>query len=303
LFNTSVNCLASFGNNIFAGTAQSGVFLSTDNGANWSLRRNGLADSSNYAFAVCDTIIFAGGRSGKIYVSSDKGTNWKLLTGGLPDIYNINFLAVNGTSIFAGTSGGGLWMRSLSEILPVELTSFAADIANGNVRLRWSTETELNNMGFDIERSKNKIDWITRGFVKGNQNSTLPITYTYIDKPGGESTKYYYRLKQIDFTGSFKYSFVIEVDVTEPSIFTLSQNYPNPFNPSTQISYSLPSASQVKFIVYNTLGQTINVLANGFKSKGNYSVNFNAVDLPSGIYFYRLEAGQFSQVKKMMLLK
>ena len=88
-----------------------------------------------------------------------------------------------------------------------------------------------------------------------------------------------------------------------PKDFTLSQNYPNPFNPNTVISYSLPSASNVKLIVYNTLGQTIKTLESGYKNAGNYSINFNASALPSGIYFYRLEAGQFSQIKKMILIK
>jgi predicted permease len=85
--------------------------------------------------------------------------------------------------------------------------------------------------------------------------------------------------------------------------YTLSQNYPNPFNPNTVISYSLPSASDVKLIVYNSLGQTVNLIDHGFKPAGNYSANFNASDLPSGIYFYKLKAGQFSQIKKMIVLK
>ena len=90
---------------------------------------------------------------------------------------------------------------------------------------------------------------------------------------------------------------------TLPKSFDLSQNFPNPFNPSTIISYSLPSSSDVKLIIYNSIGQAIKVLENGFKNAGNYSVNFNASDIPSGIYFYKLEAGQFSQIKKMILLK
>jgi hypothetical protein len=85
--------------------------------------------------------------------------------------------------------------------------------------------------------------------------------------------------------------------------FLLFQNYPNPFNPNTVISYSLPSALNVKLIVYNTLGQTVKILENGFKIAGNYSINFNASKIPSGIYFYKLETGQFSQIKKMILLK
>ncbi|MDR3668411.1 MAG: T9SS type A sorting domain-containing protein, partial [Ignavibacteriaceae bacterium] len=88
-----------------------------------------------------------------------------------------------------------------------------------------------------------------------------------------------------------------------PKDFTLSQNHPNPFNPTTTISYSLPSSSNIKLIVYNTLGQSIKTLESGYKPAGNYSINFNAYSLPSGIYFYKLEAGPLSQIKKMMLIK
>jgi hypothetical protein len=106
-----------------------------------------------------------------------------------------------------------------------------------------------------------------------------------------------------DYDGSFKYSQVVETEVAVPKNYELSQNYPNPFNPNTIISYSLPLASNVKIIIYNSLGQTVKVLENGFKNAGNYSVNFNATELSSGTYFYKIEAGQFSQIKKMMLLK
>ena len=107
----------------------------------------------------------------------------------------------------------------------------------------------------------------------------------------------------IDYDGTFQYSKVIEAEVAVPKNYELSQNFPNPFNPNTEISYSLPSASYVKLIVYNSLGQSVKVLENGFKNAGNYSVKFNADELPSGAYYYKIEAGQFSQSKKMILLK
>jgi len=107
----------------------------------------------------------------------------------------------------------------------------------------------------------------------------------------------------LDATDSSKIAGVNLLGTTGLNTFRLQQNYPNPFNPNTVISYSLPSASNVKLIVYNTLGQSVKVLENGFKNAGNYSINFNASDLPSGIYFYKIEARQFSQVKKMMLIK
>ena len=128
-------------------------------------------------------------------------------------------------------------------------------------------------------------------------------SYSYVDKSVGNAGKYYYRLKQIDNDGSFKYSSIVEADVNSPSVFALNQNYPNLFNPSTIISYSLPIASNVKLIVYNAIGQPIRVLENGFKNSGTYNVAFNASELSSGIYFCKIEAGQFSQIRKMMLVK
>jgi hypothetical protein len=95
----------------------------------------------------------------------------------------------------------------------------------------------------------------------------------------------------------------VEENKYSPSQYSLSDNYPNPFNPSTVITYSIPSALNVELTIYNSLGQTVRVLENGFKNAGNYSLTFNAAELPSGIYFYKLEAGQFSQTKKMILLK
>ena len=187
--------------------------------------------------------------------------------------------------------------------LPVELTSFSASVAKGAVNLSWKTATEVNNMGFNVERSANKSDWTKIAFVQGNQTSTSTIVYSYVDKSVSQSGKYYYRLKQIDNDGTFKYSSIAEVDVNSPSVFSLNQNYPNPFNPSTIISYSLPQASNVKLIVYNAIGQPVRVLENGFKNSGTYNVTFNASELSSGIYFCKIEAGPFSQIRKMMLLK
>jgi hypothetical protein len=227
-----------------------------------------------------------------------------LVNNGLNSLTNIISLGVSGSYLFAGTAGGGIWIRPLSSLgMPVELTSFTANVNNNSINLNWITATELNNMGFNVERSVNKFDWIKIAFVPGSGTSNFIRNYSYIDKSVSQPGKYFYRLKQIDNDGSYKYSKIIEINLNAPSIFALNQNYPNPFNPSTVISYSLPLASNVKLIVYNTIGQTVKVLENGFKNAGNYSVNFNADGLPSGIYFYKLEAGQFIQVKKMMLLK
>jgi hypothetical protein len=146
------------------------------------------------------------------------------------------------------------------------------------------------------------ITWTSVGLVQASGTSNSPKKYSYTERDL-QTGKYQYKLKMIDNDGTFKYSKVIEAEVALPKNYELSQNFPNPFNPNTVISYSLPSASDVKLIVYNSLGHTVKVLENEFKNAGNYSVNFNAAELPSGVYFYRIQAGTFIETKKMMLLK
>ena len=187
-------------------------------------------------------------------------------------------------------------------LMPVELGLFTA-IPNGRtIQLNWDTKTEKNSNKFDVERETIGTNWVTIGSVKAAVLSNSPKQYSYSDK-NLQSGKYQYRLKMIDNDGTFEYSKIIETEVAVPQNYELNQNFPNPFNPNTVISYSLPSASNVKLIVFNSLGQTVKVLENGFKNAGTYSVNFNAAELPSGTYFYKIEAGQFSQIKKMILLK
>ncbi len=114
----------------------------------------------------------------------------------------------------------------------------------------------------------------------------------------------YYRLKQIDLDGSFKYSDIIEVEVNNmPVQFSLEQNYPNPFNPITTINFTIPKEGLVTITIYNAIGQEIQKLVNEIKQSGNYTLNFDALSLPGGIYFYRMHAGNFLETKKMILLK
>ena len=191
---------------------------------------------------------------------------------------------------------------------PVELVSFTASTDKNLVNLKWKTATELNNNGFDIERgsvnnSDGSITFSKIGFVKGAGNSVNTNSYSFSDKMN-ISGKYYYRLKQVDNDGSSKYSNRVEVNFTSQVYsFNLDQNYPNPFNPSTTIAYSLPLASNVKLSVFNAIGQQVKIVENAYKNAGNYKITFNADDLNSGIYFYKIEAGQFSQIRKMILIK
>lgn len=199
--------------------------------------------------------------------------------------------------------------------IPVELTSFTANAVDGNVVLNWTTATELNNSGFEIQKrnhtstSLSVTEWESIGFVNGNGTSTETHIYSFADQ-NPVAGKSYYRLKQIDFDGSFQYSNVIEFDLTSPMVFSLEQNYPNPFNPSTKIRYNIPSVISttgrnlnVVLKIYDVLGDEVATLVNEEKPAGNYEVNFDASKLSSGVYFYQLLAGSFFETKKMILIR
>lgn len=192
-----------------------------------------------------------------------------------------------------------------SKVVPVELASFSSSVSGNTVTLNWETKSELNNYGFEIERSeqqtKRKTNWRLVGFREGKGTTTEEQKYSFIDKnvPAG---KYYYRLKQIDFNGRFEYSDIIEV-IVAPEDFALLQNYPNPFNPVTNISFVISHQSLVSLKVYDVLGNEVSTLVNEVKPAGKYEVVFNAEELASGIYYYQLQAGTFCETKKMMILK
>jgi len=213
------------------------------------------------------------------------------------------------------------------EPVPVELVSFAAEVDDKVVNLFWTTSTETNNAGFEIERTSPLPSpyqgeggeagrgWETIGFVPGHGTTTEPQFYSFNDEslPSG---KHQYRLKQIDYDGSFEYSKIVEVTIESPNEFSLSQNYPNPFNPSTKIKFTIPtppvSSPLVKgrtkegFVslkVYDVLGNEVATLVNEEKPSGEYEVEFRAEGLPSGIYFYQLRAGDFTKTQKMVLLR
>jgi hypothetical protein len=187
--------------------------------------------------------------------------------------------------------------------VPVELTSFTATAQLDEVVLNWVTATETNNQGFEIQRKKNNSDWEKIDFVEGHGTTTETSEYAYIDDISTvQSTSFAYRLKQIDFDGSFEYSDMVEVQLA-PTEFKLSQNYPNPFNPTTTIQYSVPEKSMITLSVYNVIGQEIAVLVNEEKEVGTYNIEFNAANLTSGIYIYKLQSKHFTETRKMVLMK
>jgi len=197
------------------------------------------------------------------------------------------------------------WQNGNVVVLPVELTTFTASTLSNKVELNWNTATELNNSGFEVDRKlSNQSVWENIGFVRGLGNSTSIINYNFIDNNPVNGT-IDYRLKQIDNNGSFKYSNIVEVSYMKPAVFELDQNYPNPFNPTTIIQYSIPNAEHVTLKVYDILGKEVSTLVNENKAAGSYSVQLSAenIQLATGVYFYRLQAGSFTAIKKLLYLK
>ncbi|MGB5287402.1 MAG: T9SS type A sorting domain-containing protein [Ignavibacteriaceae bacterium] len=202
-----------------------------------------------------------------------------------------------------------VWTTVINDSLfiPVELSSFTAEVNDGKVLLSWQTSTEINNQGFFIERKNitsadDGSNWMEIGFKEGYGNSTEIHQYWFEDNPVNDGT-YHYRLKQIDFDGSVNYSNEIEVNVFTVKSFSLSQNYPNPFNPSTTISFQLPEASYIALKVYDAIGTEIETIAEGIYPAGVHEVIFDASKLSSGIYLYRILSGTNQSTRKMMVVK
>ena len=187
--------------------------------------------------------------------------------------------------------------------VPVELTSFVATSVGNAVQLEWSTASETNNYGFEVERTiQGNSNWDKVGFVIGNGTTTETQYYTYTDQSVA-SGRYSYRLRQVDLDGTFRYYDAVDVEVIAAKEFTLNQNYPNPFNPSTRITFTIPNSGHTTLKIYNVLGNEVASLLDKDLAQGNYDINFNAADLTSGIYYYTLRTGNLVETKKMMLLK
>jgi subtilisin family serine protease len=192
-------------------------------------------------------------------------------------------------------------------MIPVELSSFTASASSNSVILNWTTATETNNSGFSIERKTPKDErWIEVGFVPGFGTTTDIKNYSYTDEKLNMGM-YSYRLRQIDLDGTFEYTNSVEIEVYAPDEFVLTQNYPNPFNPSTAIEFSVPEISEVNISVYSVIGEMVASVVNSTFDAGYHTVNFNAINLPSGTYIYTIKAsgqnGTFVESKKMLLLK
>jgi hypothetical protein len=264
--------------------------------ANWNSKGTQLGSSGYYCIYT--------GTGNSISVTNTTGNTE----------YTIQAFEYNGTSgseqYNTGTSTGNPHTQTS---LPVELTSFIASIEENSVKLNWSTITEVNNYGFYVERRKeNEQNFyeVKDGFIPGHGSTLEPQSYSFVDNTITEVGTYYYRLRQVDNDGLLNYSSPISVTISTlgvdeqlPLTYKLEQNYPNPFNPVTTIKYSLPSKSFVSLKVYNLLGNEVATLVNSYQDEGYKNVKFDGSNLSSGIYIYKIKAGNYSEVKRMLLVR
>ncbi len=220
--------------------------------------------------------------------------------------YN-NDLTVN---VFVLATNNGIGAYRTDANIPVELTSFVANVIDRDVILSWSTATETNNAGFEVERKASADQsWKKLAFIQSAGTTTEPQQYSYRDSRL-ESGIYSYRLKIVDFDGTYSYSDAVEIQIGVPNHYSLRQNYPNPFNPSTKIDYQLPFDAKVQIELYSITGEKVATLVSGDISAGyhTYELNASRLNLSSGVYFYRISAtdiqnGKFVDTKKLVLLK
>jgi len=264
-----VNCFVVSGTNLFAGTDGGGVFLSTNNGTSWTVVNNGLTSTYVSSFAVSGTNLFAGTYGGGVSLSTNNGTSWTAVNNGLTST-SVWSLVVSGTNLFAGTSGGGVFLSTNNG---TNWTAVNTGMTNTDV---WSLAVSGTNLfagtyeGGVFLSTNNGTSWTAVN--NGLTNTSVPIS-------------------------------VQSLSTEVPEQFSLSQNYPNPFNPVTNLEFGISDLGFVTLKIYDVLGKEDATLVNEKLSPGNYKVVFDGSGLPSGVYFYRLTAGEFTDVKRMMLVE
>jgi hypothetical protein len=197
--------------------------------------------------------------------------------------------------------GESPYSNTAQVVVPVELTSFTATLVKNEVLLMWTTASEINNMGFEVQK-KISTYWSVLKFVEGHGSSTTTHTYNFTDDKPQMGKENSYRLKQIDYNGLFNYSDIVLVSVPFEG-YSLEQNYPNPFNPTTKIRFELPVDGIVTIKIFDTFGQEITTILNEFKKANVYEIGFNGSNFASGVYIYRLQVNGYLDSRMMVLLK
>lgn len=302
----------------FSGFSTAKVYKSTNEGITWTSIQGNLPDTP-----VNDLLIFTENDGFPntyfvatdigVFVTDDGGVNWVEIPSGLPNtvIMHLDYSPSN-KMLRAGTHGRGVFEAFVDFTVPVELISFSAVQLSNIVKLNWTTITETNNRGFEIQRKLKNQEWQVIAFLSGHGTSTEPQNYQHEDD--FEYLPYdgrvLYRLKQYDYDGKYEYSDQVFVDVTViPTETIISQNYPNPFNPSTTIKYSLKEPGKVRISIFNPIGQEIEELISRDHLSGTFEVIWNADQRASGIYFYMFELTSpdggliHKELKKLVLVK
>jgi len=285
---------AGSGTNLFAGTYGGGVFLSTNNGTSWTEVNTGLTNTYVFALAVSGTNLFAG-TFGGVFLSTNNGTDWTEVNSGLTNT-TVYSLAVSNINLFAGTSGGGVFLStnngtSWTEVntgltsttvytLAPSGTNLFAGTSGGGVFLSTNNGTNWTEVNTGL------TDLTIRAFAISSPN-------LFAGTGGGV-----WRRPLSEIITSVE---ALSTDL--PTHFSLDQNYPNPFNPATTISFSLPSRSFVLLKVFDALGREVDVLLSEELSAGTYSQQWTPKGLSTGVYLYRLQAGNFVKTNKLILLR
>ncbi len=336
LTNKGISTLYTSGTKLFAGTL-GGVFLSTNNGTSWSAAKAGLTDTSVRAIVASGTNLFAGTGRG-VFLSTNDGTSWSAASVGLPPYEWVNALTTSGTYLFAGLQGSGAVFRSTNNG-----TSWSAANTGFTSSAAYAFATSDSNLfagatGGVFRSTNNGTSWseVNTGLINRPVNAfATSDTNLFVGLYGGGV----FLLAKNDTSWSevntgLTNKLVVALAATEtylfagtntgvwrrplaemitsdvgssllglPTGFSLSQNYPNPFNPTTTIRYELSKSSMVRLSVYDILGRELSVLVNERKNGGSYEVKFDAARLASGVYFYKLQAGDYVQTRKLLILK
>jgi hypothetical protein len=345
---------------IYCGTDDANVWVTTNNGTNWTLIKNGLPDrwvtrvtadpdsanvcyvtlsgykidttgahifrTTNYGTtwmpihgnlpdAPINDVIIDPLDSSSLYIATDNGVffttdlgaSWYILGDGIPGQVPCHDLTFHAASrkLVVWTHGKGAFSLILpNPPLPVELTGFDLARTDKGFELKWQTASELNNRGFIVQRSTDNKSFYEIGFVKGKGSTAEISSYSFTDRIGEEG-KVYYRLKQVDYDGTYTYSEVLEAEIAGE--YSLSQNYPNPFNSSTEISYNLKYDSDVQMQLYSLTGEKVITLFSGNQKAGIQKYRLTSSALASGVYIYKIYAesssGSFSSSRKLIILK
>ncbi len=285
----------------FVGGASGRAWKTTDGGFSWTPLTTGTTQAIiDFKFLNNDKG-WMGGWTGTMLYTTDGGNSWTDAAR-FNSIGDVQYMTIANGLLWTCGEAGNILRGYADATVPVELISFNANVKGNTVQLNWQTSTETNNSGFDVERKISGQQFEKIGFVQGRGTTSELTNYSYVDDKTVDGI-IIYRLKQIDFDGTSEYSNEVLVDVNTIYEYALEQNYPNPFNPVTNINYTIASQSKVLLTIYNSIGEEVATLINEVKEPGRYTLSFDASVISSGVYFYKLQAGDFVSTRKLIVLK